>query len=337
VKQLNKILFIGNYLSKIRGTVNPSEKLASLISNHYCIISLCSTKKYQIVRLIDIIISCVVLDVNVLKIDVFSGNAFIFSEISTIIAKIRKKKIILELHGGMLQDFHIKNKRRITYLFMRADLILTPSLYLLNYFNKVGFDIHYLPNSINLSNFKYNSIRTTKPKLLWVRAFSKIYKPELAVEILFHVKKRIPNVTLTMIGPDKGELSKVRKIINDYSLSDSVNITGPVSNESLLNYFHNHSVFLNTTLYESFGMAILESAACGVPIVSTPAGEIPILWQNNHNILIAENWESESLAKSVINLLSDDRLYEMIKINARIKAEEFDWDIIKSKWIEILS
>ena len=107
---------------------------------------------------------------------------------------------------------------------------------------------------------------------------------------------------------------------------------GGVPNNELSNYFHDHDVFLNTTYYESFGMAVMEAAASGIPIVSTSVGEIPFLWKNKEQILLAEEITPESFVLEIKKIFKSNELSQFLSKNARKNAERYDWGIIRKKW-----
>ena len=93
--------------------------------------------------------------------------------------------------------------------------------------------MNYLPNPINFKNFPFKRENVNPYTLLWVRAFTEIYNPDLAVKTLYEVRKKYPGTTLTMIGPDKGLLQQTKKLIQELDLTSCVEITGPVKNEEL--------------------------------------------------------------------------------------------------------
>lgn len=332
---MNNILFIGNFLSKNKGTKSPSETISTRLGELGFHTSLVSSHESKILRILDIIFSILLFKGSYIHIDVFSGQAFYIAEIATILGKIKKKKIILTLHGGRLPEFFEDHCRRVDLTLQRATKIVTPSLLLMSYFQNKGYIVEYIPNSIDTKKFPFRINNCIDPKILWVRAFSPIYNPELAVKTFSIIKNWIPNATLTMIGPDKGELRKTQYLIQQQSLDDSINILGPIPNDELYNYYHTHNIFLNTTSYESFGVAVLEAASCGIPIVSTPAGEIPLLWKHREEILISKDWSPEELSVQIIQILNDNSLSDILSYNANSKAKKYDWLFIKTKWLNI--
>lgn len=274
---------------------------------------------------------------DVLHIDVFSGMAFRIAQVASLLGKLRGKKVILALHGGNLPSYISHYPRRVAKVLGRASIIHTPSQMLRTFIgSRYGVHIVHLPNFVDLSRFQYQRDSFKPFSLLWVRAFAEIYNPEIAVAILDKVRAIFPEATLTMIGPDKGKLGDTLKLIADRKLEKQVHIIGPVKNSELPAYYHSHDVFLNTTSYESFGVAVLEAASSGIPIVSSNVGEIPYLWTTGEEVLMAEPGDVEAFAEHVVTLFSDHDLARRQSQLARRKAEQFAWEKMRSQWLEIL-
>jgi len=331
------MLFISSYLSRKNGSLDVTEQVAEKLNAVGMNIRLSSRQENKLLRLADIVVSVLTTQSALIHVDVYSGQAFRIAEVATFLGALRKKKLILTLHGGALPEFFQKQAHRIGKVFKRANVIQTPSLYLKACFEKAGFPIQYLPNAIDLSKFPYDRSSVQPYSLLWVRAFTPIYQPELAVKILQEVRKTYPLTTLTMVGPDKGSLKEVLDLIKDLGLENVVSIKGPIPNNLLYSYYNKHAVYLNTTTYESFGVALVEAAACGVLAVSTTVGEIPYLWTHNENILLVQDFEASSFAKQVMRLFEDQSLAQRLSLNARKKAETFSWENIRPQWINLLS
>ncbi len=334
---MGRILFIGSFLSASRGTKGVAESLAEQLSGEGIQLRLVSKFENKILRILDILLAVMFhKDTNV-HIDVFSGSSFKIAEIASKLAVMRRKQIVLSLHGGKLAEFSDSQKNRIKNVFDRSKLIQTPSLFLQAYFRKEGYEVGYLPNGIDINKFPFKRTSIKPYSLLWVRGFASIYNPKLAVQILCELKKVYPQCTLTMVGPDKGLLQETVLLATSLGVRDELYITGPVVNEELYRYYQTHQVFLNTTSYESFGVAVVEAAACGIPIVSTNVGEIPFIWEHENNILLVNRYEAEEFVQSTIRLFTDRELSDKLSRNGRKKAELFNWENIKPSWVKILS
>ena len=96
-------------------------------------------------------------------------------------------------------------------------------------------------------------------------------------------------------------------------------------------------MYLNTTQYESFGVALLEAAACGIPIVSTSVGEIPLIWTNEENILLADHISEDELATFIIRLFRDRDLYQHIQESAQKNTLKFSWPNVSAQWDDVLT
>lgn len=291
----------------------------------------------MISRLFDIVHSLIKQRFAIVHIDVYSTRAFWYAEITSLISRARGVPTVLTLHGGMLSEKHNTEPHRVERLLQSATVIQSPSQFLTDYFRQQGIKVNYMPNFIDLERFPYKRDEVKPWSLLWVRAFSVIYQPEMAVQTLASLARDYPEVTLTMIGPDKGKEIATRQLAQKLGVFDRIKFVGRVSNESLYEYYNSHSVFLNTTHYESFGVAVLEAASCGIPIVSTNVGEIPWIWSDNENILLVDNFDSSEMSQKVAILFNSQSVAGSLSENARLKAQSFEWANIKPKWLSVFN
>jgi glycosyltransferase involved in cell wall biosynthesis len=81
----------------------------------------------------------------------------------------------------------------------------------------------------------------------------------------------------------------------------------------------------------------MEAAACGLCIVSTNVGELPLLWTNGDDALLVEPDDPKAMAAAVRRLLTESGLAERLSRNARAKAEQFDWSLILPQWERLLT
>lgn len=333
---MTEVLFIGSFLSHLDGSLSYGESLSEQLNGvgFKCILSSSSESKFK--RLFDIISSLLVYKGKIVHIDVFSGNAFNIAEVASWIAHLRKKRIVLTLRGGKLIEFYESNPAKVNKVLKRANILQTPSMFLQSYFYMKGYNIKRLPNAVDLSKFTYNRSNVKKHSILWVRAFTEIYNPGLAIATIYEICKKYPDTTLTMVGPDKGLLHEVQQNAHDLGVDKSITFTGPLPNDDLVTLYQNHEVYLNTTSYESFGNAMFEAASCGTPIVSSAVGEIPLLWKDGEDVLLVDKLDASDFAKTIIKLFDKKDLAGSISKNARIKAEDFGWNKIRPQWVNIL-
>lgn len=267
---------------------------------------------------------------------IFSGRAFILEYIVLIICNLLGKTKIGVLHGGALHEFQKTYPNMVGYLYNKCQHLLTPSNFLKQYFQGKGWQVGYMPNFINPAYFPNNWENPQEKKLLWVRAFHDIYKPEMAIQCIADLRQKYPDISLTMVGPDLGTLSHCRKLIHKLKLEEHITITGAVPNTTLNSFYKSHMAFLTTTSFESFGVALIEAASTGIPMVSTRVGEIPYMWEENAEMLMATDGDQENFNQKVEQIITDQHLRTALSEHAFRKARIYTWDEVKLKWNTIL-
>lgn len=333
-----KILFVGTFQSARNQTKDVAESISLLLNEDGIRTDLTSYKANKVMRLLDILSHILVYQGQIIHINTFSDQAFLMAEWGSKIAAWRGKTVLLTLHGGKLNEFEQAHPNRVKKVFARATHLLTPSHFLSEYFTQKGYNVLYIPNPLSLDKFPFQPERKIESeyKLLWVRAFGEIYQPELAVRTLFELKKSKPNATLTMIGPDKGLMNETIELANQLNLQNDIYFPGPIPNEKLAQFYQSHHCYINTPKYESFGVALMEAASCGIPIVSVSVGEIPYLWKHGVSMRIVSEHNPERMAAQILFLAQNQDLAARQALRAKEVAEQFDWERIKPYWHKVL-
>ncbi len=87
-------------------------------------------------------------------------------------------------------------------------------------------------------------------------------------------------------------------------------------------------IFIIPSQSESFGLSALEAMSCGVPVISSSVGGLPELNLHGETGYIAEIGDIDRMAKYTIELLTNQKRYELFSKNARKRAEDFGEDKI---------
>jgi glycosyltransferase involved in cell wall biosynthesis len=273
---------------------------------------------------------------DIILIQMFSNMAFIIDYLVINVAQILNKKTIPIIRGGAFVEFYNRFPNWIGGVLRKSSLVSSPSLFIGQFLKSKNIEVLNIPNFIETHKFPYSWNPTDEHKLLWVRAFTDIYKPEFAIKTVHKLKESFPNIKLTMVGPDMGKLTYCKALINELGLNESIEITGSISNNELSHIYASHTIYINTTSYESFGVALIEAACTGIPVVSTDVGEIPFMWQNGEEMMIVKDNNLDAFSEAVKNLLLDKNAQTRLSKNARTKAEQFSWENVKPQWNKLL-
>ena len=336
---MKKLLYIGNQLSEHGINKTSIETLGDfLMQENYRVIRT-SSKKNQLLRLLDMIVTTFVNSkkVDYILIDTYSTSSFWYALICSQIARLFRKKYIPILHGGLLPNRFKKNPYLCRLLFKNAYKNVAPSKYLFEICRQHGYyNVDFIPNSIQLASYNYKQRNQIKPRILWVRAFATIYNPQMAVFVFKIIKEKYPHASLTMVGPDKdGSLQHLKKQAQQQQLN--INFTGKLSLLQWTAQAQHHDIFINTTHYDNTPISVLEAMALGLPVVSTNVGGIPYLLSHNTNALLVNNNDAHQMASAIESLLQNPILVQKISQNAKTLVNTMDWNQVKQHWNTLLS
>ena len=285
---MKNVLYIGNALSNKGKTSTTIESLSEYLKE-ICSIKIASKKSNKILRLLDMIKLVLVnrSETDFVLIDTYSTINFYYALIISQLCRLFHIKYVTTLHGGNLEN-RLKHSSKLSDLiFNNAYKLVAPSNFLKTIFESYGYkDVIFIPNCIEIVNYDFCNRSIDTIKLLWVRSFSSMYNPELAVLVLEKLLQKKHDAQLTMIGPDAdGSSEKVQELAKSKQLK--VNFTGKLSKPEWLELSKDSNVFINTTNLDNTPVSVIEAMALGLPVVSTNVGGLPFLITDNIEGLIS--------------------------------------------------
>lgn len=335
---MNKhILYIGNNLTKKTKYNSTIIVLSNLLKKEGYKVFVSSDKSNKIVRLLDMCFTFFRLKnkVDYVIIDVYSTTNFYYALIISQFARLFKKKYITILHGGNLPE-RLKNTSYLSSLiFKNSYKNIAPSNYLKRAFEAKGYKTDFIPNIVEIENYKFKKRTNLSPKIFWVRAFKEIYNPTLAIEVLHLLKQKYTNAKLCMVGPFvDNSYNECIDLVDKLNLQESIEFTNVLLKEDWHKKSENFDIFINTTNFDNTPVSVMEAMALGMPVVSTNVGGIPFLLNNKVDALLVPKEDAKKMASTIVSLL--EASYPNMSINARRKVEQFNWENNKEKWFEIL-
>ena len=335
---MKNLLYIGNKLSSKGKTQTSIETLGKLLKAEGFIVNTASSKSNKLLRLLDMIFSVLKhrKQADFVLIDTYSTSNFYYAFIVSQLCRLLKLEYIPILRGGNLPSRLEKSPKLSKAIFKKAYINVAPSLYIKSNFEDLGYDnIVCIPNSIALKNYRFKEWAFGKVSLLWVRSFSKIYNPLLAVKVLKVLKDENIEAELCMVGPDvDGSMQKARLLTEE--LDVDVTFTGKLSKQDWIALSEKFNIFINTTNFDNMPVSVIEAMALGLPVISTNVGGMPFLIEHNKTgVLVTPNSE-EAFVRSIKELIdSPDKTKELAQV-ARKQVSLFDWEVVKYEWNKVL-
>lgn len=336
---MNSILYIGNKLSHHGFTKGVIETLGPQLVSEGFKVLYAGTKKHALPRLVEMLFSIFRYrnQVVYVLIDTYSTTAFWFAWLSGVLCRILKIKYIHILHGGNIPERLKKSPRACASIFKTSYANVAVSGYLKHAFDLSDFPAVVIPNNIDIARYPFKLRNNPKPKLLWVRSFHRIYNPNMAASVLLNLLKIYPDAELCMVGPDKdGSLTEFRDYAQKIGVLDKIKITGVMTKKAWIKLSEQYDIFINTTNFDNTPVSVIESMALGLPVVSTRVGGIPFLLEDNADGLLTEPGNAYAMTNRIKEIIQNDALAESLSMMGRKKAETFDWEKIKIKWMELL-
>lgn len=335
---MKNLLYIGNQLKYNKVTITSIDSLGPLLEKEGYTVAYASSKSIKFFRLIDMLLTVLKnrKKSDFVLIDTYSTLNFYYAFFVSQLCRLLKLKYIPILHGGNLPYRLKRNPKLSNKIFNHAYKIISPSKYIKSEFNTFGYsNVICIPNSIEINKYPIETKNFDSIRLLWVRSFSKIYNPELAIQILKSLIDEGFNATLCMIGPDKdGSFQQCKKYAAE--LNVDIYFPGKLSKAEWVKLSSDFNIFINTTNFDNMPVSVIEAMALGFPIISTNVGGMPFLIDHKKDGILINPNDVDGFINHIKSLISNPEKAIDLGNKARKKAETFDWKLIKHKWISLL-
>jgi glycosyltransferase involved in cell wall biosynthesis len=128
------------------------------------------------------------------------------------------------------------------------------------------------------------------------------------------------SISLRVVGPDGFQANQIRDRLDGVT---EVEITGYVSHEQLVAEYQRADVFVYPSLYEGFGLPILEAMASGIPVVTSTGGSLPEV--AGDAALIVDPLDVVAIASAIHRIASYPSLHERLRTLGLARSARFTW------------
>lgn len=191
--------------------------------------------------------------------------------------------------------------------------------------------IHLGVDTSNFNN-KQTNIKHNKPFVLFVGNV-KMHKNLLLLIKAFNlIKDEIPH-DLIIVG--KREVSGIfdKNLQGEYEQSkERIIFTGFIDDEELIKFYKSADMFIFPSLYEGFGLPLLEAMACGCPIISSNAASLPEI--GGDAVVYFDPYSIIDLANSIKLLYRHPEMRKELISKGYQQIEKFKWNTCVEKILE---
>jgi N-acetyl-alpha-D-glucosaminyl L-malate synthase BshA len=246
-------------------------------------------------------------------------------------------KVITTLHGtditlvGQEASFYAISKFSIE----QSDGVTAVSKFLRDEtyraFGCVQCSLAVIPNFVNLNEYRPD-LATARESLVpngnrllvHISNFREVKRVKDVVRIFARLRRAMP-ATLMLVGdgPDRNDAEQEAR---DLGISEDVHFLGRL--DSVAPLLAAADLFILPSQTESFGLAALESMACGTPVLASRVGGIPEVITDDVEGLLEPVGSVEAMARRAIDLLRDTPRHERMREAALARAQLFSTDAV---------
>lgn len=178
---------------------------------------------------------------------------------------------------------------------------------------KLGIPKRYI---LTVTNF-----RPHKNDWTLIRAFSRLVA-------------RVPDIALVLAGPAAGPLDGLRRWIDRMQLREKIFLPGLIAETDLPALYAGAHLFAFPSLYEGFGLPVLEAMACGVPVVCSSSSSLPEVVGESGRLLDPN--DEQAWSDTIYELLQDERSRQRWIQSGLDRASRFSWSRSVSLLLDVL-
>lgn len=260
---------------------------------------------------------------------------------------------VLQAHGSILPFFQKQRLKTIFDVFFGyrilndATKVIAVAKTEAEQYKKMGVadnKIEAVPNGINISEYeklpkkgefrKKYLIRDDEKIILYLGRIHKIKGIDLLVSAYSDLIKELDGVRLVIVGTDDGFLSMLKRQIDDLNIGDKILFTSHLFDREKLEAYVDADIYVLPSVYEIFGITVLEACACSTPVIVTDRCGIADIVDGRVGYVV--KYDKSQLRDAIIKVLSTEKLRRKFGAEGRwLVGEVYGWDKIVKKVEEI--
>lgn len=128
---------------------------------------------------------------------------------------------------------------------------------------------------------------------------------------------------LVICGKEGWLYRNILKTLKEYNTDGDIALTRYVSREDLVHLYCGAECFLFPTLYEGFGLPVVEAMRCGTPVITSNISSLPEIMGDAGILIDPES--VEEIAEAIGRIAQDDGLKKELRERGLLQAQKFSW------------
>jgi glycosyltransferase involved in cell wall biosynthesis len=162
-----------------------------------------------------------------------------------------------------------------------------------------------------------------KPFVLYVGTIEPRKNLIRLVRAFAHAQRQNPELELILVGQLGWHYGSLLKTIEDLQLGSAVRRPGYVPDEDLPVLYNLARVLAFPSLYEGFGLPVVEAMACGTPVLTSNGSSLAEIATNASYLI--DPLSVDDIAQGLLCLTTDDDLHARLRTAGLARSAQFSW------------
>ena len=258
--------------------------------------------------------------------------SFIWQELATRLLRLLGKPYILVVHGGSIPERMKQESGPFIKALQRADKVVCPSGFLQAHLLQYDLESVIIENVLDLSAYRFVQKENIRPRILWMRSFSDIYNPQMAVRVAALLAKKYTGFKMVMAGDDGGLLTVIQAMVKECRLEEQVTFPGFINRQQKQALAQDFDIYICTNRIDNAPVSVIECMSLGLPVVSVNAGGLPYLIRDGVNGFLVAPDDDKAMAEQIERLINNPPLAATMAANALLYSKQYDETPVLQKW-----
>jgi len=141
------------------------------------------------------------------------------------------------------------------------------------------------------------------------------------------------DLQLVIAGPKGWHYKPVFKLIDRLGLRERICLPDYITIDEKAILMKHAKIFLYPSLYEGFGLPVLEAMSLGVPTITSNVSSMPEIAEDTAILIHPES--VDELYEGIIKLINNKQLYNTLKETSVLQSSKFTWEKTATQTIEV--
>ena len=191
--------------------------------------------------------------------------------------------------------------------------------------------IRVVPNGVNLSEFAGLAEARRPADSVTGLFVGRIDPDQKGLVTLVRSIALLPHavpIQIRLVGEDWGGTVLLKALAERLGISNRIVFVGKLERRALISEYAKADFLVLPSLFEPFGIVLLEAMAAGLPVIASNVGGIPEVVADGDSGVLVEPGNPGALADAILRLCQDERRRREMGRDGKVRASRYAWESV---------